>query len=129
MRIRILLPTEVLLEQEVSKITAEAENGSFCLLPKHVDFVAALAPGLLSFEEDGGRETFIAVDEGILVKQGPEVYVSTRDAVTDFDLGKLKEAVKRRFQTRTEREKKARSAVARFEVDFLRRFLELEKHG
>ena len=55
MRLRVLLPTEVLLEEEVTKVVAEAENGSFGLLPRHIDFVAALAPGILSFESTEGR--------------------------------------------------------------------------
>jgi len=44
MRLKVLLPTEVLMDVEVTKVSAEAENGSFCLLPRHIDFVAALAP-------------------------------------------------------------------------------------
>ena len=47
MMLKILLPAEVLLRQEVKKIVAEAENGSFCLMPNHIDFVATLAPVFL----------------------------------------------------------------------------------
>jgi hypothetical protein len=47
MKLTILLPGEVFLEAEAAKVIAEAGNGSFCLLPRHVDFVAALVPGLL----------------------------------------------------------------------------------
>ena len=68
MRLKLLLPGEVLVDEETTKIIAEAENGSFCLKPKHVDFIAALVPGLLSFIADDGEEVFLAVDEGILVK-------------------------------------------------------------
>ncbi len=67
MRLKVLLPTEVLVDQLVTKVIAEAENGSFCLLPRHIDFVAALAPGILSFEVESGQEGFVAVDQGILV--------------------------------------------------------------
>ncbi|HBE49542.1 MAG TPA: F0F1 ATP synthase subunit epsilon, partial [Cyanobacteria bacterium UBA11369] len=49
MKLKVLLPTKILLEEEVSKITAEAANGSFCLLPRHIDFVTALVPGILIF--------------------------------------------------------------------------------
>jgi F-type H+-transporting ATPase subunit beta len=47
MKLMVLLPGEVFMEEEVEKVIAEARNGSFCLLPRHVDFVAALVPGLL----------------------------------------------------------------------------------
>lgn len=129
MRLKVLLPTEILIEKEVTKVIAEAENGSFCLLPRHIDFVAALVPGLLSYETDGGKEEFLAVDEGTLVKCGSEVLVSTRNAVIGPDLGMLKQMVEERFRVLDEQEKELQSALAKLEADFTRRFLELEKHG
>jgi F-type H+-transporting ATPase subunit epsilon len=129
MNLKVLLPTEVLIEEDVTKVIAEAPNGFFCLLPRHVDFVAALVPGILSFETTGGREEFLAVDEGILIKCGLEVTVSTRNAMRGPDLGQLKRAVVERFETLDEREKTARFAMARIEAGFVRRFLEIQGHG
>jgi F-type H+-transporting ATPase subunit epsilon len=129
MTLKILLPTEVLLEEAVNKITAEASNGSFCLLPRHIDFVAALVPGLLSYEDKQGHEIFLAVDEGVLVKQGEEVFVSTRNALRGPDLGVLEKTVKEQFLSLDDREKTARSAVAKIEASFVRRFLEIQKRG
>ncbi|MCK4391179.1 MAG: F0F1 ATP synthase subunit epsilon [Desulfobacterales bacterium] len=127
MKLKVLVPSEVLIDEEVTKVIAEAENGSFCLLPRHIDFVAALVPGLLSFESGEGREEFLALDEGILIKCGPEVLVSTRNAVRGPDLGKLKQTVEEEFRVLDDREKMARSAVAKLEANFVRRFMELEK--
>ncbi len=73
MKLTVLLPSEVLLEEEVVRIKAEAENGWFGILPKHVDLVTALVPGVLVFERPGHPEEYLAVDHGILVKCGPEV--------------------------------------------------------
>jgi F-type H+-transporting ATPase subunit epsilon len=129
MRLKVLLPTEVLLNKEVTKVIAEAENGSFCLLPRHIDFVAALVPGLLFFTEDEDREEFLAIDEGILVKCGAEVLVSTRTAVRGPNLGALRRTVEERFRHIDEREKQARAAAARLEADLVRRFMELGEHG
>ena len=129
MNLKVLLPTEVLVQEDVAKVTAEAHNGSFCLLPKHVDFVAALVPGILSFETAGGREAFVAVDEGILVKCGEEVMVSTRNAMRGPDLGQLRRTVEERFKVLDDREKTARSAMVKIEAGFVRRFLEIQRHG
>jgi F-type H+-transporting ATPase subunit epsilon len=129
MRLKVLLPTEILVDEAVKKIIAEAENGSFCLLPRHLDFVAALDPGLLSFETPEGEEVFLAVDEGALVKCGEEVLVSTRHGVRGPDLGQLRQTVEERFRVLDDREKMARSAVAKIEASFVRRFLEIQKHG
>jgi F-type H+-transporting ATPase subunit epsilon len=124
-KLKVLLPTEVLVDEDAAKVTAEAHNGSFCLLPRHVDFVAALVPGLLSYESPGGREQFLAVDEGVLVKCGDEVLVSTRRAVRGGDLGTLRETVDAEFSVLDEREKAARASAARLEADLVRRFMEL----
>jgi F-type H+-transporting ATPase subunit epsilon len=129
MRLKVLLPAEVAVDEEVEKVVAEAENGFFCLLPRHVDFVAALAPGLLSFETPEGKEVFLAVDEGILVKCKGDVLVSTRNAIRGPDLGELRKAVEEQFTVLDEREKMARSAVAKIEASFVRRFLEIQKRG
>jgi F-type H+-transporting ATPase subunit epsilon len=129
MRLKVLLPSEVLLDAAVTKVIAEAENGAFCLLPRHIDFVAALVPGLLSFETEDGREEFLAIDEGILVKCSAQVLVSTRQAVRGPDLGSLRQAIDEQFRAVDEQEKKARAAAARLEADLVRRFLELVTHG
>ncbi|RJR54817.1 MAG: F0F1 ATP synthase subunit epsilon [Desulfobacteraceae bacterium] len=126
MQLKILLPTRILVDEEVRKVIAEGVNGSFCLLPRHIDFVSALVPGLLSFEPVSGGEALAAVDEGILVKIGEEVLVSTRNAVRGGELGELKRMVQERFETRDENEKAARSALARIEAGFVNRFLEIQ---
>ncbi len=125
MHLKLLLPTEILIDQTVTKVTAEAENGSFCLLPNHIDFVAALVPGILSFESETGEEFFLAVDEGILVKQGAVVRVSVRNAVQGENLESLQQQVQQQFRQLDEQEKLARSVLARLETSFVREFIEL----
>ena len=130
MRLKVLLPTMVLVDEPVSKVVAEAENGAFCLLPRHVDFVAALAPGILSYWTTQG-EHFIAVDQGTLVKVGQQVLVSTHNAVAHRSLEDLKTMVAEEFHELDEHERQARTALGRLEAAALRGFLELEErmHG
>ena len=35
MHLKVVLPTKILLETDVVQVNAEAENGMFCLLPRH----------------------------------------------------------------------------------------------
>jgi len=126
MMLKILLPAEILLEQEVKKIVAEAENGSFCLMPNHTDFVATLAPGLFTYERAEGGKELLAMDVGTLVKKGSDVLVSTRNAVRAPDLGKLKQVVVEQYDILDEREKMVRSASAKLEASLIRRFVELK---
>ncbi|MGK7345193.1 MAG: F0F1 ATP synthase subunit epsilon [Candidatus Nitrospinota bacterium M3_3B_026] len=127
MKLKLLLPERVLLEEEVEKVIAEGRAGRFCLLPRHVSFVAALVPGILSYTGADGREKYAAVDEGILIKIGGETRVSVRDAVTGENLAELEETVAARFEKLDEHEKMARSALARLEAGAIRRFMEMGK--
>lgn len=125
MKLKLLTPNRVLVDQQVVKVVAEAEDGCFCLLPNHVDFLAGLAPSLLSYETEEGRERFAALGEGLLVKRGEEVLVSAQQAVLGSDLGELRRTVAEEFRILDEKAKTAHSAVARLEASFLRGYLEL----
>jgi F-type H+-transporting ATPase subunit epsilon len=129
MKLKVWIPTEVFVEEEVTKIKAEAENGWFCILPRHIDFVASLVPGVLSFDLPGKHTEYLAIDHGILVKCGPEVSVSTRSAVRSSDLGTLKETVEKQFRMLNEKERAARAFEAKLEADLVRQLIQTEKHG
>jgi F-type H+-transporting ATPase subunit epsilon len=126
MRLRLFLPSRVLIDRRVRKVVAEAADGSFCFLPRHVDFAAALVPGIFQYVEEGGRERFVAVDGGLLVKQGEEVRVVSGRAVPSEDLDALRRTVEDEYRNLDEQQRKARTAAARMEAGFVRRFLELE---
>jgi len=129
--LKVMLPTEVLLEEPVVKVIAEAENGSFCLLPRHIDFTASLVPGILSFTDPDGEEQYAALDNGILVKCGGEVLISAFNGVLGEDLTQLRHLVAKHFITLDEQQRTARSALARLEAGVVRKFMEMEeqRHG
>ena len=127
LRLRLLLPVRTLLDEPVTKVVAEALDGEFCLLPRHVDFVSALVPGILTYVPLEGDERHVAVNGGILVKHGFEVSVSTEEAVAGARLERLRERVEREFLAVDEHERTARSVLARLEAGVLRRFIELQE--
>jgi F-type H+-transporting ATPase subunit epsilon len=124
MRLKLVTPTRVIIDEPVDKIVAEAPNGSFCLLPRHVDFLSSLTPGLFMFTRPTRQEVFFAVDEGLLVKCASDVWVSTRRALGGTDLGQLRQTVHEEFEKLDERERVCQSALARLEANFIRRFLQ-----
>jgi F-type H+-transporting ATPase subunit epsilon len=126
-KLKVLLPTEVLVDRTVNKVSAEAENGAFTMLPRHIDFTAALVPGILSYETESDQRAFIAVDEGILVKCGSDVFVSTINAAQSSDLAKLKQTVQEQFEILDERQKKTRTALARLEANFIEHFMKIDE--
>ena len=127
MNLKVLLPFKLFAEKTgVSRIVAETREGSFGLLPHRLDCVAALAPGILLYETDAEGEVFLAADEGVLVKAGPDVLVSVRQALGGTDLGRLRDAVEQEFLSLDEHEQSMRSVMAKLEAGFLRRFAGLQ---
>ena len=125
MSLKVLLPFEIFAEKTgVSRIVAETREGSFGLLPHRLDCVAALAPGILIYENEAEGEIYVAVDEGVLVKTGLDVLVSVRNAIAGTDLGKLHDAVEREFLNLDKQERSVRAVMARMESDFIRRLAE-----
>ena len=125
MNLKVLLPFQVFAEKTgVTRIIAETREGSFGLLPHRLDCVAALAPGILIYEDEVEGEVYVAVDEGVLVKTGLDVLVSVRNAIAGTDLRQLREAVDREFLNLDEREQRVRSVLAKMESGFIRRLAE-----
>lgn len=126
MHLDVLVPTRVAVDCDVEKVSAEGAEGSFTLLPEHIDIVCSLRPGLLSFHDVDGNETFLAIDGGVLVKQQQTVRVSTPRAVRG-ELGELRQAVEQEFRRLSQRQEQARTATEKMRADFIRRFIELER--
>jgi F-type H+-transporting ATPase subunit epsilon len=123
MRLEVLLPFQVFAQKTgVSRIVAETHEGSFGLLPHRLDCVAALTPGLLTYESEAEGEVFLAVDEGVLVKVGSRVLVSVRRAILGTDLSRLRDAVEQEFEAADEHEQNVRAVMAKLEAGFLQRF-------
>jgi F-type H+-transporting ATPase subunit epsilon len=125
MHLKVLLPFQIFAEKtDVSRIIAETREGSFGLLPHRLDCVAALAPGILIYENEAEGEVYVAVDEGVLIKTGLDVLVSVRNAIAGTDLGQLREAVDKEFLDLNEREQNVRSVMTKMESGFIRRLAE-----
>jgi F-type H+-transporting ATPase subunit epsilon len=122
MNLKVLLPFGIFAEKAgVSRIIAETGEGSFGLLPHRLDCVAALTPGILIYETEEEGEVYVAVDEGVLVKTGPDVLVSVRRAMGGTDLGRLHDVVAQEYVKLDEHEQIVRSVMAKLETGLLRR--------
>lgn len=127
MNLKVLLPFQIFVKETgVLRILAETRNGSFGLLPARLDCVAVLIPGILIYETASGKEFFVAVDEGVLVKSGPNVLVSVRRAIGGTDLRQLREAVNQEFLTMDEHEQSVLAAMAKIDGGFLNRVAEFQ---
>jgi F-type H+-transporting ATPase subunit epsilon len=128
MNLKLLLPFRVFLTlQHVRRIVVETSDGSYGLLPHRLDCVAALVPGIFTYETDAGAIHYVAVDEGILIKFGADVSVSVRNAIGGADLGKLRESVEKEFKQQDEQEQAVRSVMKKMETSFMYRLEKLRQ--
>jgi len=125
MNLKILLPFQIFAQKsDIIRIVAETSEGLFGLLPHRLDCVAALVPGILLYENESHEEVCVAVDEGVMIKTGADVFVSVRNAIAGTDLAQLREAIDREFRTDNELELHARAVMTKMETGFIRRLME-----
>lgn len=79
--LRILVPDAVVLDTRVTGVQAADATGRFGLRAGHEPFVTSLSPSLLVYTDEGGQERYAAVDGGVLLLEGNQVSVVTREAV------------------------------------------------
>ena len=128
MNLKILLPFKIFIEtKNVSSITIETSEGSNGMLPQRLDCVAALVPGIFTYEIESESPKYIAVDEGVMIKAGNEVLVSVRNAIGGADLGRLSDMVKKDFNKQNEEKIQVRSVTAKLEGGFIYSFDKIRK--
>lgn len=127
MTLEVMTPEKKRIFKGVLKVVAEAQNGSFCLKPRHIDYVSALVPGILNVTNDKG-EIFLAVNNGILIKESDKVMVSVRHAIEGESLDELETVVEEEFTELNRKERETLIALEQLQADFVRRFVELQKN-
>lgn len=125
MTLKVLLPYKIFAEKpNISRVIAETTEGSFGILPNRRDCVAALSPGILTYESENDGEVYLAIDEGVLIKTGPLLLISVRNAIAGEDLNHLRDAVKNEFLNLNDEQRDIRSMMAKIESGFIRRMVE-----
>ena len=129
MKLQVIVPTQTLIEDDATRVMAQGLDGAFTLAPRHIDCVSALAAGLLAWLTPEGKERFVAVDGGLLLKQGDQVRIVTPRAVPGADLGALRQMIDEEFRIMDEHERQSRTAASRLETHLVRRFMELREYA
>lgn len=127
MKLNVILPAKTLFSKEITKLIAEGVNGSFCLLPRHIDFVSALKESILTYQLLNGEEEYLAHTSAILVKCKENVYIATKYVLESNSLGDLQRSISEKFQNIEAEEKKTKTFLTQMETEFVERFLEIKK--
>ena len=129
MQVQILLPFQIFttLENVVSLVVA-TPSGALGILPHRLDCVTPLEAGILSYRLASAPQTrYVALDVGVLVKTAQQVHISVRNALAGDHLTDLANAVHDDFLQLDETERAMRSALAKLESGFVRRFTGLQR--
>ena len=119
MDLEILVPDGFVVQAKVVALQAADASGRFGLWPNHERFLTVLVPCVLTYREEGNRESFAAVDGGVLLSEQNRVSVVTRDAVIAPRLEEVADAAAAMLRTRREQERAARVEFAELEARLL----------
>jgi|SRR5947207_6054203 len=96
LKLEIVTPEAVVYSDDVNMVTLPAVDGEIGVLPHHVRLMTQVVPGELTVRKDG-RETFLAVGEGLVLVTGDHVSIVTDMAVAaeSIDEARAEEARQR----------------------------------
>ena len=81
LNLRIYTPNKLFVDETIKKITVYGNEGCFTILPKHLDYVSSFDDCMLYFTKTNNERVFIGANQGVLVKSGREIQISTFNAV------------------------------------------------
>lgn len=123
MKLRILTPLSVVVEDDVASLRAEDASGSFGVLPGHAPFVTALTIAVIEWRAAAGLR-YCAVRGGILsVDDRGDVAIATREAVTGDDIATLDAEVLARFESEDDAERVEHIETMRVQMNAIRHVL------
>jgi len=123
MQLKILLPSGVLADKnKVERLVIQTASGSLGIWPARLDCVAALVPGILVYQCQDEGTVFVAVDTGVLIKQGATVLVSVRRAIVGHDLASLRSTVEHEFKSLSELDRTIQQATGKLQAGLIAGF-------
>ncbi|ASJ74757.1 F0F1 ATP synthase subunit epsilon [Granulosicoccus antarcticus] len=123
MRLIIVTPLSIVVDEEIDSLRAEDASGSFGVLAGHTPFLTALTVSIVSWHQ-AENERFCAVRGGVMtIKEGRAIDIATREAVVGDDLATLDTVVLTRFQTDADAERTEHVETVRLQLHAIRRMI------
>lgn len=126
MQLRIMTPRQIVLDTGVRRIIGQGSQGAFGLWASHIDCVSDLVPGVLRYQPICGPLRYAGLAAGILVKIGPVVTITTRQALLGDDPAVLAHRIRAEIRAAQDAEELERAALARLEDEMQRQFRTLD---
>ena len=127
MKLRILTPSEVILEQDVTHVTAEDPTGSLGIRRGHATLMTPLVPGIVIARSGDGSERYVAVNGGVMLVDRDTVEIVSRQAVAGTSTDELETRVVTGFQKDNEDDRANRAAFEKLRISFMRGIVDLDR--
>ncbi len=125
-RLRVLTPSDIVIDDDIDFLRAEDNTGSFGILSRHTDFITILNPSIVIFKRNN-KENYIAVNGGVLSFRNNLATIVARAAVLGNDLDKLQDIIRERFIKKSDKERELYEAIKNMEQEFMKKLIEMEK--
>jgi F-type H+-transporting ATPase subunit epsilon len=125
-RLTVITPSNI-IERDITHIRLKDESGYFGIMKGHIDFLTALVPSLSYYIDVSGRETFLAVNGGILSVREGEVTLLSREVYESHDAERLAESIDGAIAKRLESERMFISMLENIEQSFIKKAVDLSR--
>ena len=129
MKVRVITPTQVVLDVEAAHVTVEDVTGSLGIRAGHLPLVTELEVSLLVARDAEGVEQYAALDGGVLVVSEDTVTATSRRAVRGEDLDHLENFVLEDFRSEAEQQRIANASFQKLRLAFLKHLFNMEAGG
>jgi F-type H+-transporting ATPase subunit epsilon len=131
MRFMIMTPDKMVDELEISRLSAEGEEGSFVILPGHIDLLSILKRSIVTIQDEDEAIRVYAADGGFLTKEGDTLRVSSpfvvkgEKAVSEDPEEGLAAVIEKSLKKLERESTHLQTGSFRLETDIVRRMVEL----
>lgn len=93
LRLRVITPSRLVVDEEVDEVTAPGALGEFGVLPNHIAFLTLLEPGEMSYKQ-GASKHFLAVSGGYaeVLNNVMTVLAPAAEFASEIDTGRARQA-------------------------------------
>lgn len=83
LNLRIYTPDKLFPEEVITKLSINGKEGNYTILPNHVDYLSSFNNSNVSFEKQNKEKSYLWLNQGVLVKCGREIQISTFSAINN----------------------------------------------
>ena len=96
LRLRVVTPERLLLDEDVDEVTAPGAEGEFGVLPNHTTFLSSLQPGRLMYKRSG-QTHIMAVGSGFaeVVDNNVSVLIDSAELASEINVERARAALHR----------------------------------